>query len=360
MSFAYYSIMALSVLLCVISCIPLIRHDYWAFRIFEFPRAQKWILNLIFLTALSGVKFWYSDALFWYVLTALIANQIYLTYQIFPFTFLARKQLWDNDHPEKPSFKILICNVYQPNRKGSLLVEELKKCDAEVIIFVETDAWWKNTLVDAFGKEFPHKVLKNLENTYGMLLFSKYELEGTEIRYKVKDNVPSISTIVNHPKAGKIQLYAVHPEPPIPTENRDSTARDGEMLLTGEEAKESKYPVIVAGDLNDVAWSYTTELFLKTSGLLDPRRGRGLYSTFHAEYPFLRWPLDHIFCSAHFQLNTMKCLPYVGSDHLPIYVDFAVLENEDFKQEPLEAEEEDYDFAEEKIEAAEEVEKDAK
>ena len=71
-----------------------------------------------------------------------------------------------------------------------------------------------------------------------------------------------------------------HPEPPVPGENLYSTAKDKELMKVALKAKECKLPCIVFGDLNDVAWSHTTELFRKTSELLDPRRGRGFYSTF--------------------------------------------------------------------------------
>ena len=43
-------------------------------------------------------------------------------------------------------------------------------------------------------------------------------------------------------------------------------------------------------------------------------------NTFHADYPLLRWSLDHIFHSTDFALVDMKRLAHIGSDHFPIYV----------------------------------------
>lgn len=77
---------------------------------------------------------------------------------------------------------------------------------------------------------------------------------------------------------------------------------------------------IVAGDLNDVAWSRTTRLLQELSGLLDPRIERGPHSTFNANWPFLRWPLDHVVFEKSFQLRELKVVENIGSDHFPLFV----------------------------------------
>ena len=144
-----------------------------------------------------------------------------------------------------------------------------------------------------------------------------------------------------------------HPRPPSPTESDGSDERDAELVIVGRAAESSDLPVIVAGDLNDVAWSRTTRLFRKLSGLLDPRIGRGMYNTFHAKLPGLRWPLDHLFHSHQFTLVGMQRLDDVGSDHFPILVELALSPGENDPEAGLEPDADDHADAQAALEGAE-------
>ena len=88
--------------------------------------------------------------------------------------------------------------------------------------------------------------------------------------------------------------------------------------MVGRHINENNQTAILAGDLNDVAWSKTTLMFQRISGLLDPRIGRFFINTFHVKYPILRWALDHIFHSPCFTLVDIERLPSIGSDHFPV------------------------------------------
>lgn len=77
----------------------------------------------------------------------------------------------------------------------------------------------------------------------------------------------------------------------------------------------------------------TTNLFRKSSGLLDPRVGRRLCSTFDATSLLLRWPLDHAFLSTHFKLVRMEKGPAWGSDHFPFFITLSLAINAETTQE---------------------------
>ena len=332
------------------SVIPQIRNDNWIFRIFEYPRFQKLIIVVGVLVAflLHFESRQTHDVIFVAILSV---NVCYLSYLVFPYTFIARNQMKKATRiVENNGISLLICNVFQHNRNAPALLSQIERCNPDLVLLVEVDFFWDNQL-KTLHKKYPHRLLNPLENTYGMSLYSKLELKEQTIKYLIERDVPSIETLVKLRNGKYIKLFGLHPEPPVPNENPRSTERDAEILLVAKRVEHLRMPVIVAGDLNDVAWSYTTELFLKVSGLLDPRRGRGFFNTFHAKYPILRWPLDHVFCSKHFCLTELKRLPKMGSDHYPIFISLALSMERaaEQSQERLTKSAADEQMAEEKI-----------
>ena len=135
------------------------------------------------------------------------------------------------------------------------------------------------------------------------------------------DDVPSIVARLALRCGDETDFYALHPRPPHAFQA--STDRDAEILVVGREIRERGEPAIVAGDLNDVAWSHVTRLFRRLSDMLDPRIGRGLYATFNARRPLLRWPLDHIFFTEDFRVVRLERMGFIGSDHYPILVELS-------------------------------------
>lgn len=334
-------------LLLIFTFLPLVRHEYWIFRVFDYPRLQKFVLNLVALVL--TVIFYDGDTALRYILPAvLLCNIAHLLWLIWPFTIFGTKQVVKaTAYNEGNKISIIIANVYQDNTNYKGCLAQLASVDPDVIILLETNERWDKQTRE-LEKTYPHHCRVPLENTYGLLLYSKLVLSHTDVKYLVEADIPSIHTQIKLRNGQRVQLYAVHPTPPVPGENESSAERDKELLLVADLAKQSPLPVIVAGDLNDVAWSHTTELFLKMSELLDPRHGRGFFNSFNAKYFFVRFPLDHAFISADFKLNAIKRLNNCGSDHFPIYLNVQLEPNAANEQETLDVDAGDIAEAEEK------------
>lgn len=309
----------LSWLVVIATLIPLKPGDAWWIRIFDFPRVQ---ITAVAVALLVATVLLVKDLTFYGYVTiiALLGSVGLQAWRIFPYTPFASVQVQASTKQDANStFNLLIANVYMENRNDADLKAQIRAADPDTILAVEVDKWWENQL-RPLRTDYPYSVVYPLDNTYGMVLYSRLELIDPQIRFIVDSDVPSIHTEVKLRSGSKLELHCVHPRPPSPIHHPRSTERDAELILVGKDIKDSNSPVVVTGDLNDVAWSHTTRLFQKVSGLLDPRVGRGIFGTFHARYPLLRWPLDHIFHSDHFRLVELRTLEYFGSDHLPVFV----------------------------------------
>lgn len=218
--------------------------------------------------------------------------------------------------------RIIVSNVLMTNRESEKLLKLVREYQPDLFVTLEVDPWWDDEIAK-LDDLFPYGVNVPLKNTYGMILRSRIPLIDPKVDYIVNKEIPSIHTDLKLEDGSLIHIYILHPKPPFPDEDVSSTDRDAELLVVGKRVNERGGASIVLGDLNDVAWSRTTRLFQKISSLLDPRVGRGFFSTFHAWHWFMRWPLDHVFISDHFRVRKLQRLPAVGSDHFPIYTDFS-------------------------------------
>lgn len=299
----------------------LIPRDEWWFRGADFPRLQILVLGFFSLIALLlNVSAWeMRQQIITLLLMAALAYQLKM---VLPYTFIWKKQVktvQQNQLNPDQQIALLVSNVLTPNTKYHLLIDEIRRYQPDIVLTLETDQTWQNELA-VIEPDYPYRVPVPLDNLYGMHLYSKLALKDTEVKFILSDEIPSIHTTVTLRSGHEVQLYCLHPKPPSPTEAKDSTLRDAELLIVGDQIKDLDESCIVMGDLNDVAWSRTTRLFQRISGLLDPRVGRKYVNTFHANYPLLRWSLDHVFHSTDFALVKMQRLPHMGSDHFPVYV----------------------------------------
>jgi endonuclease/exonuclease/phosphatase (EEP) superfamily protein YafD len=352
-------IIIIGLFLIFATVLPLLPKDAWWIRIFDFPRLQIMAITVIIL--LIYLFFYDLQNLFNLIFClALLAAAAYQAFCIFPYTMLATKQVEDSSKQYDPSgkqndpscFSLMVANVLMSNRSATQLHTIIHAANPDLLLALETDHWWAEQLA-SLDSNYPYKVSHTLDNTYGMLLYSRLPLAETDVKFLVQDDVPSIHTLVNLPSGEQVELHCLHPLPPSPTEHERSTERDAELVMVGKAVRNARRPVVVAGDMNDVTWSRTTRLFRKVSRLLDPRVGRGLFTTFHAKYPLLRWSLDHVFHSTELRLIALKRLTYFGSDHFPIYVALSVEPRAAHHQEAPQAETNEWQEAQAMVDKAE-------
>jgi len=350
LSLLYYSalIMAgLTSFVTVWGCLPL---DNWWVRGVEFPRIQISVLGML---SWAVLLYFFSEwgAWQWFIFIVLTLSLMFQLYMVLPYTLFWKSEVQSaKDLPDALQIKIMVSNVLTPNPHKQKLIDLVNEHEPDILITLESDKKWEEAL-EVIEPNYPYAVKVPLDNLYGMHLYSKIELIDPTIHYLMIDDIPSIHTQLQLTDTRRIWLYCMHPMPPSPTEAEKSTTRDAELLMVGRHIQENKQTAILAGDLNDVAWSKTTRRFHRVSGLLDPRIGRHFINTFHVKYPFLRWALDHIFHSTCFTLVDIKRLPSIGSDHFPVLtiLQYEPAESAHQQQNAPQAEEADIEETENKI-----------
>lgn len=325
-----FLLLLVGTLLIIITLLALIDDpSFWYLKVLNFPRLQILIALpvCVLLTLLIYRKRTFASVFF---LLGLVVSFSLQAYFLSPYLPFAPEAVATTTQPvnDQTTLSLMVANVLITNRRANDLLKMVAEKDPTLFLAMEVNQWWVNQL-STLHQKYPHRIRYPTDNAYGMALYSKLPLEGTEILFFNQDSIPSFHTKVRRADGLVFQLLTIHPVPPKPSEYPDNVGEKEVALMKAGRllADGPALPTIAMGDLNDVGWSYNSRRFEVLSGLKDLRCGRGLYNTFDARSLFMGWPLDYVYVSKEFKVRKIARLGDFGSDHFPYFAEL-VLEAE--------------------------------
>ncbi len=344
----WYGLLLACVILSITAFLPLLLVDWWWVRIGDFPRLQLLVAYIVVLLAIIPFRKRLTAKFAAVALCAGIGIQLFW---IFPYLTIASNEIETaQSQDSERRLRILTANVLQKNTNAAAVLELIDREQPDIVVLCEVNQRWISDL-SPLERNYSYHLTHPLDNTYGIAFYSNLRVKSAEVRGLVKKEIPSIDATILLRSGKEVRLFAVHPNPPRPGE--DTTKRDAELVLVGREVSKNR-SAIVLGDLNDVGWSRTTNLFQEVSGLLDPRKGRGLFATYDATSWIWRYPLDYLFVSDDFRLSEIRTLPYIGSDHFPLLVELSYEPEAEVTQEGPSLDAGDQEDAAEAVQSARE------
>ncbi|MBP1804441.1 endonuclease/exonuclease/phosphatase family protein [Rubellimicrobium aerolatum] len=306
-------LLLLALLLAAVTLLPLSGRQDWWIRMWDFPRIQIAIAQ----GAVAALALWALDGwLRWLVLVPTLLGMAVHLRRIRPFTPLARRQMrFAPRRDDGAEVTLMAANVLMENDRHDLVRDLIADVDPDVLLLMETDERWLEALRPALAR-YPHRVEIPKDDYYGMIFATKLEVVESEAARLTVDETPSVFAELRTRGGRLFRFVGLHPQPPVP--GVDTDERDAQILYAARFARKSDVPLVTMGDFNDAAWSPTSRLFKHYGRYLDPRIGRGLYASFHANNILIRCAIDQLFVTDDIAMVDFRLGPKVGSDHFPV------------------------------------------
>lgn len=329
LSFSRYLLAALGVLALLITLLSVLPTAVWWVQMLGFPRLQ---LLAVLGLALGGLL-----ALGWpqhprvrggLVLALGVAVVVQASY-LWPYLAFAPKAVADatpaQARDSTSRVRVLIINVLISNRQDARLRQLVQDTHPDVLLAMETDAWWTRAL-RPLHSAYPYRIELPRADAYGLALYSRLPLLHPHTQDLEQPGVPSVITGMRLADGRTFTFFGIHPTPPIPDNYPDGVGlRNVVLHKVARILRQTPGPTLVAGDFNDVSWSKTTYQLVAEGPVHDVSVGRGFYPTFSAHLPpLLHWPLDHFFVTPQFRVVSLTRPPAVGSDHFPMLVEISL------------------------------------
>jgi len=225
------------------------------------------------------------------------------------------------------NFRIFIANINTQNQQYAEVLALAQQENPDLALFMEVDEIWVDQL-NALLPELPYSSGQANPFNLGIILYSRYPLQNTQLTFLGEDSTPSLTgqVEVNDQSIG---VVGTHPRPPVRPDIFHS--RNRQLDLVGQYVQAQTAPLIVIGDLNITMWSPYYKRLMRNTGLRNARDGFGLLPSWPTSSTYQRipdWapllfsiPIDHCLLSPDLTVADVRVGPNIGSDHRPVIVD---------------------------------------
>lgn len=323
---------------------------------------------------ISPEKFWMAGFVSWLTPSLLLINGLFIVFWLLvkpfrsvlsgvvlvlgfkfvqsTFSFSISKDL-DKDSFKVLSYNVKVFNIYANSNSSNFestekMLSWIKAQDADIMCFQEFYNEKKSTKFNTVSqlsqsgkyKWYFEPFFTNAVNgKFGMSIFSKYPIVNKGMIDLGRTNNQAI--YVDIKKSGKIiRIYNFHLHSMSLDEDELVKTIKGEgsefeklnvinrikngfiqkarqVKQVDNHIKDSPYPVVACGDLNDTPYSYCYEVLTDRLKNSFEAAGNGFGFTFNGKVPFLR--IDHQFASKEIKAQKFSTFDKVKySDHFPI------------------------------------------
>lgn len=217
--------------------------------------------------------------------------------------------------------RAVVCNVRAINRQHERVVEFVRASKADLVLLVEVNFDWSDA-INALDAEYPYGDHSPAFRNWGIALLSRLPLEDVRMDM-IGGRSPSLAVVARLAVEGRpLTVIGAHPFSPISPSH--FAKRNRQLASVASLARKQSGAVMLFGDLNTSPWSPYFQDLLSASGLRDSRQGFGIQATWPVAFPPARIPIDHCLVSPEIAVHERHIGPDVGSDHLPVIVDFSL------------------------------------
>lgn len=236
-------------------------------------------------------------------------------YSALPGTVLSARALEAN--PDLPVYSLFHFNLLLNNPEKERVLGVIKKLDPDLVTVTEQSPEWRKQFEKIEGN-WPHKYECRQSGQWNATtLYSKWPIEPGSEFCGVYSAMARVNLVA--PDGRPLTFAAAHMRWPWPASGPE------QLEILSPDIASFGNDAIVAGDFNAVTWSWAVRKFAALGGLtIVP----GIGSTWMANEPVIsKWfwaglPIDNVMSKGAVRVLSAKTLEDIGSDHLPILVEF--------------------------------------